>query len=128
MTSTSWKNELEYPTYPCKYCKGLGWKVGYYTDAGGAPKYPFVCVGCGKRTQHFAKRKAVEAAGVEPVPLSPMTMPFVCEVCNTSGAERHHWAPSSLFGSEADKWPTSYLCRACHERWHRTVTPSLNAN
>ena len=126
MVNTSWKNEIEYPAHSCKHCGGYGWRVGFYTDAGGAPKYPFVCVGCGNRTQGFAKRKAVEESGIDVQQLHPSEIPYICEVCGAKGAQMHHWAPYHLFDSEADRWPVSYLCRACHSRWHAVVTPNAN--
>jgi hypothetical protein len=125
MVSTSWKNELKFPESDCKYCGCNSWKVGFYTDAGGNPKYPFVCVACGKRTQRFAKRKAVETSGIEVHRMHPMTLPYVCEVCDSEGAERHHWAPEHLFESDSEKWPTSYLCPPCHKKWHDIVTPNM---
>jgi hypothetical protein len=31
-----------------------------------------------------------------------------------------------MFGkAEADQWPKDYLCKACHDQWHRMVTPKL---
>jgi hypothetical protein len=39
--------------------------------------------------------------------------------------EEHHWAPRAFFGDECDQWPTAWLCRRCHERWHTRVTPGL---
>lgn len=48
-----------------------------------------------------------------------------CERCGSlEGTEYHHWAPSALF-DDADNWPTSYLCRDCHNRWHHIVTPGM---
>lgn len=47
-----------------------------------------------------------------------------CTHCNRRGGEVHHWAPQALF-ADADKWPTDYLCKACHDLWHDTVTPQL---
>lgn len=44
-----------------------------------------------------------------------------CVVCGVRGVELHHWAPRALFPGEYEVWPTSYLCRACHSRWHRTT-------
>lgn len=44
-----------------------------------------------------------------------------CVVCGTHGTEEHHWAPRALFGDEAHIWPTSWLCPACHTRWHQTI-------
>lgn len=45
-----------------------------------------------------------------------------CERCGALGTELHHWAPRDAFGAvEADGWPTSWLCRPCHQLWHRTM-------
>jgi hypothetical protein len=49
-----------------------------------------------------------------------------CARCGTfQHLELHHWAPQHLF-HDADMWPTSLLCRTCHQHWHRTVTPNMN--
>ncbi len=127
MSSTSWKNEINYPDYECPKCKqSKCWFIGFYTDAGGAPKYPFVCFNCGHRTQHFVKRKIVQNSGIEPKILDPKIPPYFCEVCNSEGAQNHHWAPWALFGNEANSWPQSYLCQTCHQKWHNIVTPNIN--
>jgi len=48
-----------------------------------------------------------------------------CEHCGAhSGTQLHHWAPQSMF-TDADRWPISYLCVACHTHWHRKVTPQI---
>jgi hypothetical protein len=39
--------------------------------------------------------------------------------------ELHHLAPRAFFGDECDRWPTAWLCRPCHDRWHTLVTPGL---
>ena len=49
-----------------------------------------------------------------------------CEVCGAEDyTELHHWAPWHLFPHEAHRWPTSWLCRPCHVRWHQIVTPLM---
>jgi hypothetical protein len=49
-----------------------------------------------------------------------------CARCGARGAEEHHWAPQAKFGKEeADRWPKDFLCKACHDKWHRLVTPEL---
>lgn len=49
-----------------------------------------------------------------------------CEVCgSTDSIHEHHWAPFHLFGPEAAKWPTSFLCQPCHSKWHSIVTPRM---
>ena len=126
MVNTSWKNEIKYPEHPCKYCGATGWGIGHYVDAGGNPKYPFYCLNCGKRIPGFAKRRVVEKSNVQIKQLYPLLLPFICEVCGAEGGENHHWAPFHLFGDEAEKWPQSFLCPACHKRWHDLVTPNSN--
>ena len=49
-----------------------------------------------------------------------------CEVCNKNEGELHHWAPYYLFKEESEKWPKSYLCRSCHQKWHNVVTPNMS--
>lgn len=61
----------------------------------------------------------------------PVRVPHgkACEVCQSrENVELHHWAPAHLFGPECDKWPVGYLCRPCHNRWHRLVTPEMTKN
>ena len=48
-----------------------------------------------------------------------------CYVCGSPGVEYHHWGPKHLFGDDADKWPTAYLCYDCHQKWHNIVTPGM---
>jgi hypothetical protein len=48
----------------------------------------------------------------------------LCERCGSRGVEEHHWAPHHLFDDSWD-WPTSFLCRDCHMRWHRIITPNM---
>jgi hypothetical protein len=44
-----------------------------------------------------------------------------CEHCGSSGGSQlHHWAPRALF-PDADRWPTGWLCSACHSHWHVTT-------
>jgi len=51
-----------------------------------------------------------------------------CARCGARGAEEHHWAPQGIFGKqEADRWPKDFLCKVCHDEWHRMVTPELVA-
>lgn len=49
-----------------------------------------------------------------------------CERCGSyEFVEWHHWAPQHLF-DDANAWPTAYLCRECHRRWHSIVTPNMH--
>lgn len=52
--------------------------------------------------------------------------PSPCERCGShERVEVHHWAPSYLF-DDSHLWPMSTLCRKCHTRWHRIVTPKMH--
>lgn len=44
-----------------------------------------------------------------------------CARCGAFGTEEHHWAPKELF-EDAEQWPKDYLCKTCHEHWHKVVT------
>lgn len=49
-----------------------------------------------------------------------------CERCGALGAELHHWHPKALEGGhEANEWPTSWLCRSCHQLWHLRVVRAV---
>lgn len=85
------------------------------------------CNGCGGRYEGF------RVYGRDEVP-HPEQLPLVrdeiyhnppCEVCGSFGTERHHWAPKEFFGWEAEFWPTSYICRPCHARWHTTMRRAI---
>lgn len=44
-----------------------------------------------------------------------------CERCGGhKGVELHHWAPQHIF-NDAENWPTSWLCKECHDEWHDTM-------
>ncbi len=47
--------------------------------------------------------------------------------CTENGAQLHHFAPTGIFGPEADRWPVGFLCRRHHAEWHRRVTPGMLA-
>ena len=48
-----------------------------------------------------------------------------CAKCGQRGAEEHHWAPKAIFGDDADKWPTDYLCVKCHNEWHEKMNRNV---
>lgn len=44
-----------------------------------------------------------------------------CERCgSTDGSQLHHWAPQAIF-ADANDWPQSWLCHACHRTWHNAM-------
>lgn len=127
------------PTVPCPDCGGTEFAVGEARNARGDVIYPYFCRSCEYVFTQYAPKKAALALGELPrvytkterkiaagthTPSQSYMEP--CEVCGATGdSELHHWAPYHLFGYECEKWPQSYLCRACHVRWHQTVTPNM---
>jgi hypothetical protein len=91
----------------------------------GAIHYGKVCPEChwNQAMKKEAFRQIVGDMGFPRFDDEPYSL---CEKCGAPYAEIHHWAPRYIFGIDADKWPTSALCRSCHEEWHRKVTPLMN--
>lgn len=122
----------------CKDCGSIKIKIGVTNTTSGSTVYPYYCNDCGTVfTQYAKKQTAIDFA------FNHGNLKYVktktakliedgkinqnkCEVCGGNGVEYHHWAPTHLFGDEADKWPCSYLCRACHKKWHDIVTPNMS--
>lgn len=50
-----------------------------------------------------------------------------CARCGHRECELHHWAPQHLFDDSED-WPKDYLCRDCHDLWHKVVTPNMGGS
>jgi hypothetical protein len=52
----------------------------------------------------------------------------ICSVrgCGSDDVELNHFAPRAIFGTQADEWPTAFLCRKHHQEWGQRVTPQLN--
>jgi len=100
--------------------------------ASGSECFGWHCSGCNrwsldsKRRQWIPKAE-LEANGVilEELPTAETKRQERCAKCGGRGAELHHWAPRSFFKDQADSWPVDYLCKSCHDQWHRIVTPSL---
>ena len=83
------------------------------------------CAGCERRTdsRNIPHRKV---ANLEALPVVWDYTGDPCERCGrTDGVEAHHWAPRHVFGPDADSWPMSDLCAACHKEWHEKMTPSM---
>lgn len=38
--------------------------------------------------------------------------------CDSNDVENHHFAPTSIFGPQADTWPQADLCKHHHNEWH----------
>lgn len=40
--------------------------------------------------------------------------------------EKHHYAPTEMFGDEANLWPVGCLCINHHRTWHKTINRHRN--
>lgn len=128
----------------CPECFEARIGVGEAKSVRGTPLFPYYCLECGHVLQQYASRKKSEiyarSNGVlkrvytaterkvlrGDVDVSELEHMKPCAVCGAAGdTELHHWAPVHLFGDEAFAWPTSYLCKTCHVRWHQMVTPNM---
>jgi hypothetical protein len=129
----------------CPICEGKKIGIGKAENRKADNIYPYYCLNCRHIFSVYAskikaERHALRCGELEilltvtqrwisegKIDLAEDNCMQPCVVCGTSGStELHHWAPKHLFGLEAYKWPTANLCRACHLRWHKTVTPKMS--
>lgn len=118
----------------CSECKAMVEAVLHlHIRQNGARGFMWVCSRCSKHNPFggnvFIKNELVEDVippdTIDKLPVI-MFQPYRrCAVCGARDAEEHHWAPKAIFGDAADKWPTDYLCKPCHDLWHLKVTPQL---
>lgn len=109
----------------CPRCGAMNcWEIGIMTTNSGSTVYPYYCRECGHKTTCYARKTDVAGRLLNELQPTHNRKPECC-VCGAIGAELHHWAPRHLWGKEADKWPTAYLCIECHRLWHQVVTPNM---
>lgn len=98
--------------------------LGKIECANGAIQFKAYCLECGGKGSDLP-HDTVSGLDVSRIPTLTRHERVPCERCgSTDGSEVHHWAPGHLF-EDSLEWPTSYLCRACHMRWHSIVTPNM---
>lgn len=133
--------------YDPKYCRcsGCELRLRALVARNGVRQYAIFCTNTMHRGSFMPKRIAQSIA--EPYGLTVEDIPVMrdnragccdgsgcvncapspCEHCgSTMRVELHHWAPYHLFDEDADNWPTAWLCRTCHQQWHRIVTPNMH--
>ena len=119
----------------CTKCGSEDLKIGIAHIASGATVYPIYCGNCKEVFAQYVKKQVAYAYAMRTGPMEFVktktnlymerkNITINCEVCGANGGELHHWAPQYLF-EDADNWPKSYLCRACHRKWHDLVTPNM---
>jgi protein-arginine kinase activator protein McsA len=120
----------------CKTCGSDQLRPGITNIASGATVYPIYCAACGEVFAKYVKKSIAQQYAIKNGPLQYLktkTAEYIekrqiqikCEVCDANEGELHHGAPQYLF-PDSDSWPMSYLCRACHRKWHDLVTPNMS--
>lgn len=120
----------------CRKCESDKMKIGITNISSGATVFPRYCAECGDVSTSYVRRKDAIQYAIKNGPLEYVktrtakfyerkNITIICRVCNSKGAEMHHWAPKHIFGDEAERWPKDLLCRTCHARWHNMVTPNM---
>lgn len=129
----------------CAFCESERMEIGQSWNIRGQVIHPWTCRDCGKVATRYASKAAaarwaeqhgilriVKTSTLERIDAGMLDVNELehmqpCEVCGDRGTtEIHHWAPWHLFPDDADQWPTSRLCRTCHQRWHQVVTPNMS--
>lgn len=112
--------------YRCSGTSGIA-ALGKIRCANGAVQYKAYCLECGGKGTDLAY-SLIAGLDEERIPVLTHHNVTPCERCGSEeGSEVHHWAPFHLF-DDADKWPTSHLCKACHSLWHSIVTPNMSSH
>lgn len=120
----------------CLKCESEDLKIGITNTQSGSTIYPVYCNQCGDVSNKYIKKHVALEYAITNGPLEYVEtntakwmkekqQQIKCEVCDINEGELHHWAPQYLF-QDADSWPKSYLCRACHRKWHDLVTPNMS--
>ncbi len=121
----------------CARCGGGVFTLKKNLTVSGAEQFCWTCDVCGmlnpdKSKELWIPRQKVESRLTsEQMDNLPVIMPPIytrCAVCGARATERHHWAPTAIFGKDSDKWPTDQLCKKHHAEWHHRVTPQLVSN
>ena len=119
---------------PCKRCaRETRQEISSRVVANGVEHFGWWCLECRWWTEsklggYWIPKDVLTANGVDltVVRVAERLDEPRCAKCGARGAELHHWAPQAIFTTEeANRWPKDYLCKQCHDHWHRLVTPQL---
>ena len=125
---------MQFANRHCPRCGGVTrQEVSCRVSANDAKHYGWWCLECNhwtlaKNGGNWIAKELLLGNGIDPSALrvTERTEQPRCVRCGARGAEIHHWAPQAIFGTdEANRWPKDFLCKSCHDEWHRRVTPQL---
>lgn len=111
------------------WIRGDNESPGILITASGQPTWKMICRGCDARSSAIPAAIAIgvwglSLASVEWIEDRAGTVayePCIIPDCPDTPTEYHHFAPSNVFGAEADLWPCLPLCRPHHLEWHRRM-------
>lgn len=121
----------------CLNCRiNTPWTLHRKITVSGSETFAWVCDRCNRfnpngAPQFWIPKDTIRAyltqEQIDVLPLLPADCSVRCVRCGSRTAELHHWAPKAIFGDkECEYWPKDYLCKTCHDAWHKLVTPQLN--
>jgi hypothetical protein len=111
---------------PTAQCAHEHTTLGRSISADGAQRVWMRCDACGENTGGPGKWIPHVEVGT-PLDALPVFDSYreqrpPCQRCGRWGTQLHHFFPVYVQGrSEADLWPTAWLCQECHGRWHQLV-------
>lgn len=104
----------------CEECMASEWVLVCVVKTNDVRLAALVCTTCGLGGMASdGLPKSLHLA--DGLPIYTDNRSHLCERCGYWGTEVHHWAPREVFGRDAESWPTSHLCRECHQEWHRRM-------
>jgi hypothetical protein len=116
----------KYFRFPQCACFGVGYELGILVCGNEVRQYKLRCCGCGYRNPATVSHKLLTAEERETAEVWQVNEPTYTPPCERCGApeptQEHQWAPQALF-TDADEWPTAWLCQKCHSRYHQIMTP-----
>jgi DNA-directed RNA polymerase subunit RPC12/RpoP len=93
--------------------------IGIKIAANGGKHITRFCLDCnktfGSSPAHFPGWEEL------PVVADYRTEEHPCEVCGSTETELHHYAPRHIFGIISERYARGYLCKTCHDNWHKEM-------
>jgi len=115
-----------FPESPCGHCQTIAWEAAAKTMEGRIVAYFAVCSNCKRRCgapNRYWPLNPAFATKQNPTLARVAHQYGRCSYygCRNRADDKHHYAPRSVFGTEADSYGTVDLCKFHHARWHRTM-------
>lgn len=114
------------PESPCGHCNCPSWEVGAKSVKGRIVAYFAVCSSCKRRCgapNRYWPLNPAFALKHAPQVVAAASSRGLCQYygCQNAADDKHHYAPKSIFGTEADAYGVVNLCKFHHAKWHRMM-------